>query len=176
MNSMKMKMSVIFGVAHMALGVFQKAFNAIHFRKREDFLHEFIPQIIMLLSLFGYMDLLIIIKWNTNYLGIEHEAPSIISTVVGMFLSGGKVPGKELFPGQVLVNNLMVGKSTISIMLTATLVIFIVCIPWMLLVKPYLLWKGHKHGEEERERRGGDVELAEYQVFNDEPVRVGSAN
>jgi len=45
----------------------------------------------MLLALFGYMDLMIIIKWCTNYFGMESKAPSIITTVVDMFLDKGKV-------------------------------------------------------------------------------------
>ena len=43
MNSIKMKISVIFGVAHMSLGVIQKALNASYFGNRLDFIHEFIP-------------------------------------------------------------------------------------------------------------------------------------
>jgi V-type H+-transporting ATPase subunit a len=109
-NSLKMKISVIFGVAHMSLGIFQKANNAIHFGHWLDFWHEFVPQIVMLLALFGYMDLLVIIKWCTDYHGMTHEAPAIITTMVGMFLSGGTVVGKELFPGQQFVSLLLLGK------------------------------------------------------------------
>ena len=47
----------------MSLGVFVKAFNNLYFKKYVDFFFEFIPQIVMLWALFGYMDLLIIIKW-----------------------------------------------------------------------------------------------------------------
>ena len=83
-----MKMSVIFGVLHMAFGLVMKAFNSCYFGKKLDFKHEFIPQIVMLLCMFGYMDVLIITKWLTNYAGHENMAPSIISTMVSMFLGG----------------------------------------------------------------------------------------
>jgi V-type H+-transporting ATPase subunit a len=43
MNSLKMKIAVILGVLQMSLGVFMKAFNALHFRNALDFIHEFIP-------------------------------------------------------------------------------------------------------------------------------------
>lgn len=43
MNSLKMKLSVILGVAQMSLGVFMKALNNIHNKKRVDFFFEFIP-------------------------------------------------------------------------------------------------------------------------------------
>jgi vacuolar-type H+-ATPase subunit I/STV1 len=38
-----MKLSVILGVAQMALGILMKAFNATHERKTIDFVFEFIP-------------------------------------------------------------------------------------------------------------------------------------
>ena len=67
MNSLKMKIAVILGVLQMSLGVFMKAFNAAYFKNWLDFKHEFLPQITLLLVLFGYMDALIILKWLTNY-------------------------------------------------------------------------------------------------------------
>ena len=42
-NSLKMKLSVILGVAHMLLGVFIRAINSLHFGKAIDFFHEFLP-------------------------------------------------------------------------------------------------------------------------------------
>lgn len=61
---MKMKTSVILGVLQMSLGVTMKGFNALYFGQTVDFLFEFIPQICLLLALFGWMDTLIIAKWN----------------------------------------------------------------------------------------------------------------
>ena len=42
-NSLKMKLSVIFGVLQMSLGVFMKAFNSLHYRRYIDFFFEFVP-------------------------------------------------------------------------------------------------------------------------------------
>lgn len=67
MNSMKMKISVIIGVIHMLAGVLLKASNAIFFRSWMDFFFEFVPQLGFLLLLFGYMDFLIIYKWNVDW-------------------------------------------------------------------------------------------------------------
>ena len=50
-NSMKMKLSVILGVAHMAFGIILKGFNCIFERKWVDFIFVFIPEIILLLIL-----------------------------------------------------------------------------------------------------------------------------
>lgn len=43
MNSLKMKMAVIFGVAQMSLGIMLKGSNALHNRNMIDFLFEFCP-------------------------------------------------------------------------------------------------------------------------------------
>ena len=66
-----MKIAVIIGVLHMSLGVGLKALNNIYFKHTLELFHEFIPQILILWVLFGYMDILIIIKWLTNYEGHE---------------------------------------------------------------------------------------------------------
>lgn len=72
LNSLKMKLSVILGVTQMCLGIVMKAFNAAYKRNKLDFFLEFVPQIILMVCLFGYMDLLIICKWCTDYTGREH--------------------------------------------------------------------------------------------------------
>lgn len=72
LNSVKMKIALIFGVAHMMLGIIQKGLNALYFKHKNDFLCEFLPQFLMLFCMFGYMDILIITKWLTNYTGYEH--------------------------------------------------------------------------------------------------------
>lgn len=51
----------------MALGVVLKGCNYRYSKKRVDFYFEFVPQIVMLLALFGFMDLLIIVKWCTDF-------------------------------------------------------------------------------------------------------------
>lgn len=100
MNSMKMKIAVILGVLQMSFGVFMKALNSIHFKRSLDFIHEFIPQIVLLWVLFGYMDTLIIMKWTTDYTGREGQAPSIITFMINMFLNGGHIA-----PGQALIGS-----------------------------------------------------------------------
>ena len=39
------------------------------------------------------MDILIVIKWLTNYETVEYKAPSIINTMINMGLNGGKIEG-----------------------------------------------------------------------------------
>ncbi|OWM68865.1 hypothetical protein CDL15_Pgr025052 [Punica granatum] len=66
LNSLKMKMSILLGVAQMNLGILISYFNARFFGSSLDIRYQFIPQMIFLNSLFGYLSLLIIIKWCTG--------------------------------------------------------------------------------------------------------------
>lgn len=66
-NSLKMKISVIIGVVHMTLGVILRGANDIFFKNYKEFVFVFIPQLIFLLTVFGYMDFLIIYKWLVNW-------------------------------------------------------------------------------------------------------------
>lgn len=91
----------------MSLGVFMKGVNAIHFRNWNDLLHEFIPQILLLWVLFGYMDTLIIIKWTTDYTHREFKAPSIIAAMINMFLRLGKVDEGMSLIGSESTNQLI---------------------------------------------------------------------
>jgi V-type H+-transporting ATPase subunit a len=90
MNSIKMKIAVIFGVAQMSLGICLKGSNNLFKKQYVDFVFEFLPQIIIMLALFGYMDYLIVIKWLTDWEGRTANSPSVISTMIDMFLNGGK--------------------------------------------------------------------------------------
>jgi len=70
-NSFKMKTAVIFGVTHMTMGIVIKGLNAAYFKRWAEFAFEFIPQLIVMVGMFGYMDLMIVLKWLTDYTGIE---------------------------------------------------------------------------------------------------------
>eukprot|EP00595_Chromulina_sp_UTEXLB2642_P002985 CAMPEP_0196767516 /NCGR_PEP_ID=MMETSP1095-20130614/41710_1 /TAXON_ID=96789 ORGANISM="Chromulina nebulosa, Strain UTEXLB2642" /NCGR_SAMPLE_ID=MMETSP1095 /ASSEMBLY_ACC=CAM_ASM_000446 /LENGTH=876 /DNA_ID=CAMNT_0042135939 /DNA_START=84 /DNA_END=2711 /DNA_ORIENTATION=+ len=66
-NSMKMKMSVILGIVHMTFGIILKGMNTVYFKSWIDFFCEFIPMIIFDIAFFGYMVILIFIKWSINW-------------------------------------------------------------------------------------------------------------
>ena len=66
-NSLKMKIAVIYGVAHMTLGIYLKGTNAWYYGAYVDFFFEFLPQIVLMLALFGFMDYLIVVKWLTDF-------------------------------------------------------------------------------------------------------------
>eukprot|EP01103_Thecamoeba_quadrilineata_P014506 TRINITY_DN4341_c0_g2_i1.p1 TRINITY_DN4341_c0_g2~~TRINITY_DN4341_c0_g2_i1.p1 ORF type:complete len:843 (-),score=156.46 TRINITY_DN4341_c0_g2_i1:67-2544(-) len=139
-NSLKMKLSVIMGVVQMTLGIFLSLLNAIHFRKPYNILFEFIPQMIFLMSTFGYMCVLIIFKWLINWPGggapetlQGNDAPSILNVMIAMFKSPGftVAPEYHLYPGQGLVQLIL-------------LLLALVSVPIMLFVKPLLLKRDHE--------------------------------
>ena len=140
-NSLKMKMSVILGVSQMAVGVGLKISNALYRRDTIDLVFEAIPQMIFLLSLFGYMNLLIIMKWTMPWL--EHcnrdncVPPSIITTMINMALSPTSVKD-PIYSGQLGVQ--------IALVLIAVLMV-----PLMLFPKPIMKFRQAKR---EREARG----------------------
>lgn len=86
-----MKISVILGVSQMLLGIVLKGMNAIYFNSPMDLIFEFIPQIIFLSILFGYMNIMIFMKWATDWSNDKSKAPSIISLLMKIFLNGGSV-------------------------------------------------------------------------------------
>ena len=87
-NSLKMKLSVILGVAHMGLGVLLKGLNSIFELNFVEFFFAFLPQITLLGILFGYMDALIFIKWSKEW--NPSRAADIKSIMMGIFLNFGK--------------------------------------------------------------------------------------
>lgn len=74
----------------MALGVCMKGLNSLYYKRYVDFWFEFLPQIIMLLALFGFMDLMIMVKWRTDYSADPSRAPSVITSMIDMCLNFGE--------------------------------------------------------------------------------------
>jgi V-type H+-transporting ATPase subunit a len=58
-----MKLSVIMGIVHMTIGVMMKGTNALYHKDMVTFLFEVVAGLVMLLGMFGWMDLLIYGKW-----------------------------------------------------------------------------------------------------------------
>ncbi|KAK6926846.1 V-type ATPase, V0 complex, 116kDa subunit family [Dillenia turbinata] len=125
LNSLKMKMSILLGVAQMNLGIILSYFNARFFGNSLDIRHQFVPQMIFLNSLFGYLSLLIIVKWCTS------SQADLYHVMIYMFLS----PTDDL--GE---NQLFWGQRPLQIIL---LLSALVAVPWMLFPKPFILRKQH---------------------------------
>ena len=132
LNSFKMKMSVIIGVLQMILGLFLKGMNGIYFADYIDFFFEFIPQLIFMCLLFGYMCLMIYIKWGTDWSDDTSKAPSIISQLLLIFLNMGST-GPDNFKTPLFHREDYHFQETFQF---NALIISVICIPVMLLVKP----------------------------------------
>lgn len=66
-NSMKMKMSVILGIFHMTFGILLRGMNCWYFQSTLDLVCEFIPMLLFALALFGYMVVMIFVKWSIDW-------------------------------------------------------------------------------------------------------------
>lgn len=133
-NSLKMKLSVILGVAHMTLGIFLKGLNAFFEGDCVEFIFVFIPQLILMSILFGYMDILIFIKWSVNYKGKEHLAPDIKSYLMNIVLKLGKLPDpptENKNEDWILIGE----RETIQKIHLIILILSVICIITMLLPK-----------------------------------------
>lgn len=113
--------------------------NHLHFKKPLNIYAEFIPQILFMESLFGYLVITIIYKWSIDWYAkdahgdtLRNSPPGLLNMLIYMFLSPGNVsPDEQLYSGQPFVQ-------------TVLLLLAVCCVPWMLLLKPYMLWKEHK--------------------------------
>lgn len=141
-NSLKMKVSVILGVSQMLFGIVLRGMNAIYFRSYVDFIFEFIPQLIFMTLLFGYMIIMIFIKWSTDWTGKSDKAPSIITLLMNIFLKGGDVENKPLWGTA----------ETQSDFHFWVLIVCLICIPFILVPKPIITYIKHKKNEEELRR------------------------
>ncbi|XP_038847333.1 V-type proton ATPase 116 kDa subunit a1-like isoform X9 [Salvelinus namaycush] len=136
LNSFKMKMSVILGVIHMMFGVSLSLFNHLYFKKPLNIFLGFIPEIVFMASLFGYLIILVFYKWTAYDAFTSKDAPSLLIAFINMCLFNyGDVTNKPLYRGQMGIQIVLV-------------LIALACVPCMLIVKTMVLrrqhlWKKH---------------------------------
>ncbi|XP_070280090.1 V-type proton ATPase 116 kDa subunit a 4 isoform X3 [Myotis yumanensis] len=135
LNSYKMKMSVILGIVQMTFGVILSLFNHIYFRKTLNILLQFIPEMIFMLCLFGYLVFMIIFKWCYYDVHVSQKAPSILIHFINMFMFNYNDPSNApLYKHQQEVQSFFVVMALISV-------------PWMLLIKPFILRANHRKSQ-----------------------------
>ncbi|NXN77265.1 VPP3 ATPase, partial [Bombycilla garrulus] len=127
LNSFKMKMSVVLGIVHMGFGVVLGVFNHVHFRQWHRLVLEFLPEMIFLLALFGYLVFLIFYKWIKFSAADSLVAPSILIHFIDMFLFTSNAENLPLYPGQVPVQMVLV-------------VLALASVPVLLLGTPLYQW------------------------------------
>jgi len=136
LNSYKMKVSVILGVIQMLFGVMLSLWNHRFFRKSLNIYCDFIPQMIFMLAIFGYLIILIFWKWTYYTADNVGCAPSLLITLINMFLmkyttdEAAACYNKPFYSGQQGLQTFFV-------------IVAFLCIPVMLLVKPFMLRREH---------------------------------
>ncbi|XP_077101298.1 V-type proton ATPase 116 kDa subunit a 1 isoform X1 [Siphateles boraxobius] len=160
LNSFKMKMSVILGVSHMLLGVTLSLINFVHLGKFQDILLQFVPQLIFMLSLFGYLIFLILYKWCITLR--SEMAPSILLLFINMMMFDYQPGHKFLYRGQKAVQ--------IFLVVTAMLMV-----PVLLLAKPLLIYRTRMKARHQvfgnNDQHGTDTGFSSHQ--KDEMVSTG---
>jgi len=164
-NSLKMKMSIVLGVIQMLFGIGCKVANALYFKRPKDLWFEAIPEAIFLSSTFGYLVILILKKWSTDFVAAALPAPSLLDALIHMFMSpGARMPSchdgvcdSECYSGSCVLYG---GQETVQLLL---LLIAVCCVPIILLPKPFLLKREHEEGyraismDEEADGKGGET-------------------
>jgi V-type H+-transporting ATPase subunit a len=79
----------------MIFGTVLGIYNHMHFKNTLTIFVETIPQIIFMCSIFGYLAVMIIVKW------ISPKDISLLNTLIFMVLKVGEDIKYELYPGQV---------------------------------------------------------------------------
>lgn len=141
-NSIKMKMSVLYGVTQMSFGLFLCMLNHIEFRDWISLIFEWIPQVMFMLSFFVYMCWIILYKWCINWDNEDYEPPSLITVLVDFVLNAGTVTKDEtqLYGDITFQENLQFG----------LFIMMFISIPIMLFAKPCVL--RCMHGRKARSR------------------------
>ena len=165
-NSLKMKFSVIIGVFQMTLGIVLKGINSIYDKNLIECFCVFIPELIFMLILFGYMDLLIFLKWSVNYEGEEKRAPDIKSYLMNMILKFGKLPPE---PGEGLDWKLYGSRDFYENLHLSLVILAIICLIIMLVPTIILNYNKAKSQYKNNNRRNLiDNEANENLIQNEE--------
>lgn len=133
--------------------------NYRHFGSKLDIISNFLPSMIFLLSIFGYLVVCIIYKWSVDWYAAGANPPSLLNMLIYMFLSPSTLED-PLYRGQRPIQNIL-------------LLVALLCVPWLLLMKPlYLKW------ENSRAQTAGYTGLANHErisIETDEPEVNGGA-
>uniref|UniRef100_A0A8C7S319 V-type proton ATPase subunit a n=1 Tax=Oncorhynchus mykiss TaxID=8022 RepID=A0A8C7S319_ONCMY len=152
LNSYKMKMSVIIGVVHMSFGVVLSVFNHLHFKHNFNIYLLFLPELLFLLCLFGYLVFMILYKWLAFGARDSRLAPSILIHFINMFLMQGE-DNTPLYPGQTGLQVFLV-------------VVALLSVPVLLLGKPVYLYWLHRGG------KGLRLDMREFGVTSLLPIHT----
>jgi V-type H+-transporting ATPase subunit a len=137
----------------MMLGIVISSTNYIYFKKKIDFIFSFIPQILFLSSIFGYMCILIVTKWLIQW--PTGDAPRLLNLMIEMLLTPWQLSPKFIiYEYQHQVQMILV-------------VIAVVCVPVMLFPKPIILWILNRRKQRAHFVDDSEIELSDLSKTND---------
>eukprot|EP01006_Ploeotia_vitrea_P042675 TRINITY_DN66651_c1_g2_i1.p1 TRINITY_DN66651_c1_g2~~TRINITY_DN66651_c1_g2_i1.p1 ORF type:complete len:851 (+),score=144.57 TRINITY_DN66651_c1_g2_i1:143-2695(+) len=139
MNSLKMKMAVILGVGQMFVGECLQLLNHIRCNDKKSIWFRWLPEVVFLMFTFGYMDVMIVIKWLTNW-GVEmangHGPPLLLGSMTDFFLAMGAVQDDAyLFGGTSMQTGIQ----------SFLLLCAVLSVPLLLLPIPIIEYRNHKN-------------------------------
>lgn len=144
-NSLKMKLSVLFGVLQMIVGLLLRWSNALYERNLTDFIFECIPMMVFMLCFFGWMDVMILYKWTHPI----DNAPNIINSLICMAM--GQQDNFPLWDGSVELAQTLMKYTALSV-------------PFMLFPKPFILLWQHNQAEKKKAAEGHHLMVDEEQA------------
>uniref|UniRef100_A0A4W5NXJ9 V-type proton ATPase subunit a n=1 Tax=Hucho hucho TaxID=62062 RepID=A0A4W5NXJ9_9TELE len=124
------------GIDPVSLAKDKGLFMKMYFKKPLNIFLGFIPEIVFMASLFGYLIILVFYKWTAYDAFTSKDAPSLLIAFINMCLFNyGDVTNKPLYRGQMGIQIVLV-------------LIALACVPCMLIVKTMVLrrqhlWKKH---------------------------------
>ncbi|BFZ17701.1 hypothetical protein BsWGS_20740 [Bradybaena similaris] len=167
LNSLKMKMAIILGVIHMLFGVCLSVFNHVHFRNYVDILVKFIPEMLFLGCLFGYLVVIVFYKWIMFDAASSKCAPALLIHYINMFML--KYQNNTCDPQATFYN----GQKEVQITM---LLLAVLSIPVLLIAKPVILIVGRNRRARVKDVYQSSDPLLTNEVMpaEEEPVRSHS--
>uniref|UniRef100_UPI00358F6DC2 V-type proton ATPase 116 kDa subunit a 4-like n=1 Tax=Myxine glutinosa TaxID=7769 RepID=UPI00358F6DC2 len=103
-----------------------------YFKNKVNIFCQFLPEIIFIMALFGYLVVLIIYKWIAYTSYMSKDAPSLLIAFINMFMFNNEEV--IIYGAQVEVQYFLV-------------ILALICVPWMLLIKPIIQCVGYRKTE-----------------------------